>query len=348
MIFNSTTEKLINVSLCDFEKTLKKLTADHTKCDPCKPHSFDEIKDLIQAASAKSQNNFTANLIEQQLEENSFFHNNTDVEIYQHLRYLPAYWHSHNFIEIACVIQGTCTNYIQNSSIEMQEGDVCIIAPGTKHAISAFTDDCILFNILLRTSTFETAFFGVLNESDILSDFFIHTLYHSPGHPYLLFRAENDHELFNYIGYAYHESIRNRQYKNRMIISVINAFFIILLRNHGADVILPDSSENNDDNTILVLKYIQEHYNTLSLSELAGFFNYSERQLQRIIKNSTGMSFSENIQRLKLRQAARMLQNPDLSISFIAEELGYTDPSNFRHMFKKYYNMTPTEYRSTL
>lgn len=347
MILKNKSKYLPNPSMRDLEKILKTLSLQYTKCDPSKPHDFGEIREIIQAANVRSQNEFAKTLLEENLEENLFFHNDTDVEVYQHFRYLPAYWHAHNFFEIACVIQGSCTNYIADSIITMNEGDVCIIAPRTKHAISAFSDDCILYNLLLRTSTFETSFFGLLNENDVLSDFFMRTLYHSPGHPYLLFRAGKDYELFVYIEYIYQEFNRNRQYKNRMIISIMNAFFITLLRNHGADVILPNTSGRNDD-TVLVLQYIQKHYNTLTLSELASFFKYSERQLQRIIKNSTGMSFSENIQRLKLRQAARMLLNTDLPISAIAEELGYIDPSNFRHLFKKYYNMTPTEYRSSL
>lgn len=37
--------------------------------------------------------------------------------------------------------------------------------------------------------------------------------------------------------------------------------------------------------------------------------------------------------------------NPDISLSVIAEELGYQDSGNFRHTFKKFYGVTPAEYR---
>ena len=93
---------------------------------------------------------------------------------------------------------------------------------------------------------------------------------------------------------------------------------------------------------------MQENYTSITLKDLADFFNYSERQIQRIIKNCTGMSFSQNIQKLKMRRAARLLTNPDLSVSAIAEELGYMDSGNFRHIFKKYYGMTPAEYREKM
>ena len=152
---------------------------------------------------------------------------------------------------------------------------------------------------------------------------------------------------FNKINGHYEEFIGNRQYKNRMLNSIIDAFFITLLRNHGANVIVPSLAEDDqNENLIFILKYIQEHFATVTLKELSSFFNYSERQLQRIIKSSTGMSFSENIQQLRMNQTTRLLTNPDISIAVISEELGYSDIGNFRQAFKKCFGMTPLEYHN--
>jgi len=96
---------------------------------------------------------------------------------------------------------------------------------------------------------------------------------------------------------------------------------------------------------IQILDYINTNYSTVSLKQVADRFNYSERQLQRIIMNSTGMSFSRNIQNQKMQRAASLLVDSDLSISAICEQVGYPSPNNFRKMFLRYYNMTPSEYR---
>lgn len=310
------------------------------------PNTITNCQDILDQASHLMGFPLIEKLRQNSLSENLFFGKEFDVELYKHLRYLPAYWHSHTFLEVVCVFQGTCINYISDQDLKMQAGDICIIAPQTTHAISAFSDECIILNIELRTSTFETAFFGTLDGNDILSEFFAHTLYHSPSHPYIYFKTNGDKALFDYVLYAYGEAQGKRQYKNRMLNNVITAFFIMLLRNHGSGVILPDQSiSDTSENVILLLKYIQEHYNTISLSELAEFFNYSERQIQRLLKNYTGMSFRENIQKLKMKQASRLLVNSKLSVSAIAAELGYSNVGNFRTIFKKYYGLTPFEYR---
>lgn len=311
------------------------------------PVEFEEAALFLQKNMRDMPADLLSHLFEKELSEDSFFHSGTDVELYQHLRYLPAYWHKHSFFEIICVLEGTCSNYLAEHEMQLTAGDYCILAPDTRHALGVFSDDCLVFNLLLRVSSFETAFFGVLSDNDILSDFFSRALYHSTTHPYLLFRTGQDFEVRNYIGYAYQEFKRNRQYKNRMLNSVIQAFFITLLRNHGSDVIVPAfESSGHDDNLLLILKYMQEHYCTVTLGELSSFFNYSERQLQRIIKKSTGLSFSENIQKLKMRQASVLLKDSAMPVQAIADHLGYTDVGNFRRIFRKHFGMTPLEYRA--
>ncbi len=337
-----------NENMRPFEYALKSLYEQNPDRHLDQPHNLDEISDILNLATEKCGDDYEKRLLQQNLNEELFFAEGSDSEIYQHFRYLPAYWHTHTFVEIAGLPQGHCTNYIMDQKIEMTAGDICIIAPETVHAISAFSDDCLLYNFILRTSTFETAFFDVLNENDILADFFRRTLYHQNNYPYLLFRTGVDPELVNCLKLYLQESSRNRSYKSRMLNNYINLFFITLLRNHSTDVVFPDTdSPAGDENTILILKYMQDHYKTTSLSEMASFFNYSERQIQRIIKASTGLSFSQNIQKLKLSNAVRLLENSDLSISQISDELGYSAPENFRHAFKKAYNMTPVQYRET-
>ena len=66
------------------------------------------------------------------------------------------------------------------------------------------------------------------------------------------------------------------------------------------------------------------------------------------IKKKSRKAYSENIKKLRMKHALTMLQDQDLSVTDIAETLGYYDASNFRHVFKSFYHMTPQEYRNSL
>lgn len=126
-------------------------------------------------------------------------------------------------------------------------------------------------------------------------------------------------------------------------------YFSLLLRNHEQNVIIPNPKQHSpESNFIYMLHYLQSNYMTTSLKEFADFFNYSERQINRILHDYTDLSFSENIQKLKMNKAAVLLANPQLSLSDIAASCGYSNTSYFRNTFLKYYGETPADYRKKL
>lgn len=335
----------INTNLKDIEFLFKKFYLKNKSRCLDKPHNIEESYDIFHSVS-QTLNNFMPELLLDSLMEDSFFNEKLDVSIYPHLRYFPCVYHKHNFFEVTCLIKGNAINYIGNQKIEMKTGDYCIIAPNTNHAISLFSDDSFMINILLRRSTFEKTFLNTFSENDILSDFFIRNLYHSKEISYLLFKTGNDYEVHDFILTLYKEINSNKPYKKRMVNSILTSFFITLLRNHEKDVIIPSNNGIAKKDILPILRYIEDNYKSLSLNDLSHTFNYSERQLQRIIKTYTGISFSKNIQKLKMNYAANLLSKKEISITDISQELGYSNLSNFRQTFKKYYGTTPIEFRN--
>ncbi|HUM82610.1 MAG TPA: AraC family transcriptional regulator [Lachnospiraceae bacterium] len=334
----------ISIKLRPVETSFKELYIKYPDRKLSFPHETREISDIISAADTPKD--IFTRLFSTSLTDSDFIQTDVDIAIFQHIRYLPANWHKHNFFEIACVISGSVTNYIVNQEIPLTAGDICIVAPNMVHAVSAFSDDGIMLDILLRKTAFEKNFLALLPEDDILTSFFTHTLYDSGDMPYLIFKTDDDPDIQYFISALYHEFNRNRQFKKNMMNSILSAFFIVLMRNHEKDVIIPTVNESvMNENLIFMLRYMQENYEWISLQHLADFFNYSPRHVQRIITTATGCSFSENILKLKMKHAAELLRSA-LTISEIAEKLGYYDASSFRQAFKSYYLMTPNDYRS--
>ncbi len=54
------------------------------------------------------------------------------------------------------------------------------------------------------------------------------------------------------------------------------------------------------------------------------------------------------LNRLRLRKAAYLLNDKDAKVVSVATELGFDSVSHFHHLFKRYYGVTPAEYRRTL
>ncbi|AOZ92374.1 response regulator [Paenibacillus crassostreae] len=67
--------------------------------------------------------------------------------------------------------------------------------------------------------------------------------------------------------------------------------------------------------------------------------------LSKIYKTETGESLSDYMIRKRMERALYLLKNSNMKIYEITSELGYQNPQYFSKMFKKYYGVTPHEYR---
>ena len=83
----------------------------------------------------------------------------------------------------------------------------------------------------------------------------------------------------------------------------------------------------------------------ISVAELANHMHKSVRQLQRICKLDTGLTPLQLITILKLEKAAERILKSNATIAEIAYEHGFSDPSYFGNVFRKYHGITPMEFR---
>lgn len=86
----------------------------------------------------------------------------------------------------------------------------------------------------------------------------------------------------------------------------------------------------------------------VSVQTMANHLFISRSQLARKVQLITGMNTSEYVMRIRMTRARRMLEQGHLSISEVAVRCGFTDQSYFTRMFKKTYNLTPTQVKKTI
>lgn len=95
-----------------------------------------------------------------------------------------------------------------------------------------------------------------------------------------------------------------------------------------------------------VVQYLLHHYQLdIRQPELADMVSMSSSHFSRFFKKSTGHSFSDYLNKIRIDQACQRIQNTDLSISQIAYDVGYRNLSQFNLNFKKIYNITPKAYQ---
>lgn len=94
------------------------------------------------------------------------------------------------------------------------------------------------------------------------------------------------------------------------------------------------------------LLYIYDHFNTaLTLEEVAEYVHLHPSYFSSLFKKSTGSSFKEYLNMVRIEESKRLLSNTEFSIIDIAVAVGFEDQSYFSKVFKKYTGLTPKQFR---
>lgn len=109
-----------------------------------------------------------------------------------------------------------------------------------------------------------------------------------------------------------------------------------------------DEKSSNASPVKKACTYIQKHiHENITREDIAKEIYMNVDYLSRIFKKEMGISLKDYIVSEKMKLAVAMLSNTDFSVSMIAANLGFTNFSYFAQVFKKFYNMSPSEYRDT-
>ena len=97
-------------------------------------------------------------------------------------------------------------------------------------------------------------------------------------------------------------------------------------------------------NCSLVIKYIEEHFGEqITISQLSNLCKVSEAWLSRNFKSEIGITIHNYLLNCRMRAAVSMLYDkPIVDIGYLC---GFSDASHFISQFKRYFGLTPLEYK---
>lgn len=82
-----------------------------------------------------------------------------------------------------------------------------------------------------------------------------------------------------------------------------------------------------------------------SIETMADVVGTSVRTLQRRLEK-TGMVYSDLVDEVRLHTATSLLEDPDIPVTDIAFDVGYSDPAHFTRAFRRWAGVSPSEYRA--
>ena len=99
-------------------------------------------------------------------------------------------------------------------------------------------------------------------------------------------------------------------------------------------------------NPAFISQYIELHYmENLYLDHMAEILGTTPKYFSNYFKKTFGVNFVEYLNKVRLSHARELLRDTNLSIAEIGEKTGYLNSSTFTTTFKKYYGISPSDYR---
>lgn len=304
--------------------------------------SDEEFIGLLQKLPVEIQP-FVHKMVTSNIQEPDILPEGSDVFVYRHFNFIDDLVHSVDYFEICYVFRGSCQLRFEKEEFTLSEGDLCIIAPMSHQEAVIDDTTSVILMISIRKSTFDSTFFSLLSQKDLLSCFFRTHLYNEASPNYLLFMTNNSPDTKAIIKNLFMGNYMDDLYANNGTISWVNILFLHILRNYSNTIRFYNYHLAADFS--MILQYIQHNYRTLGLKELAESFHYNESHLSILIKKNTGSSFTDLITNLKISDSIDYLQRTDESIEKIAEYVGYNSADHFSRTFRKYYQYSPMQYR---
>jgi AraC-like DNA-binding protein len=96
-----------------------------------------------------------------------------------------------------------------------------------------------------------------------------------------------------------------------------------------------------------IIAYLRNHYMDpdITLGKMSTECGLSSTRISALVKDEYGITFKQLLNRIRLTEAKRLLQETDRQIIDIAFSLGYNDRSYFYKVFLKSEGISPSEFR---
>jgi AraC family L-rhamnose operon regulatory protein RhaS len=261
--------------------------------------------------------------------------------------------HRHHYFELLYILEGTGTHTINDNHYQYQQGNLYLLTPEDTHTfeIISATRCCIidftkgLFSKKHRKQTDRAE----ISEFFVSMEFIFHNHQNMEGH--IGMNVQEAALTDNLLMQLVREKEQSRIYSGIIMQNIVFLLLNLISRRIQENIIGELKNAGTKNVIHELTTYIQQHIyqkELLKLENLARQFHKTPDHLNRYFKKQTGLTLKTYISRYKLNLVETRLRYSDLTISEIADEMGFTDESHLNKVFKGVFGKTVKTYRKTL
>lgn len=254
-------------------------------------------------------------------------------------------WHWHEEMELIIIQKGAATITAGSMKFDLKEGEGAFINSNVIHSgLQISAEKCHLHSFVFHANL-------VCGSSDnIYMQKYISPLMQCPDIPGLELKNDTDwhaeilqcmqqaYTIFQAESFGFEFSIRDLL--SKICLSIVE-------HNQQLLSFQSDESETTIKRVKNMLDFIHHHYSEpLDLIQIASNVNISRRECLRCFQEILCTSPMQYLIKHRISSSAHLLRESSLNITEICTRCGFTSPSYFSKMFKRYLGCSPKEYRN--
>lgn len=305
-----------------------------------------KVLERIKTSEKENSSEHCANPEECATLKKEFFLDENSINVIFHFN--QSFKHNHDFFELVYIYRGSCTNIVDQTTLHLGQGDLCLMNANAVHQLLGTTVDDIILNIVISKDLLNRAFAMLLAQDEVISNFFLNSIFQkNQQQNFIVFPAQY-HGKTNSLLYLHNliaENFTQNLYYQKLQESLLCSLFVELTREYQMFANYQSEQKLKNSNFSQILLYISENYRDATIQSIADHFNYNPAYISRMIKKVTGKNFLEIIHYFKIQEACSYLKNSTMTISEISNRIGYANVSHFYKLFQKQTGISLTEYR---
>lgn len=240
-----------------------------------------------------------------------------------------------NYYKILVMLKGQATIYIGKNRYFTKSGDCVLFAPGSLyHAEISDEGGCRFgaINFRLPSPMDDRQFRRLMGVEDV-------SIYPQ------LASAGVTSSMVNIFENCFAESEGHYYQVLLLLKRLVGTIFY--LGNPVSAVTEEKTSRSSEENVVMMChRYlISNPAQAVTVEDMCSQFSLSQSYLYKCFSNVLGVSTKQFITDTKLDMAAKQLLQTDKNIAEIAAGTGFSNGYRFSNIFKKKYNISPSEYR---
>ena len=252
--------------------------------------------------------------------------------------------HTHDFMELVLVLDGSARHMTEEGEYLIHPGDVFVIPPGVAHGYKG-CDGMELVNINYETNRLNLPNTGLKGFPGYRALFTLEPAFRS-RHEFkgrLHLPPHKSREVSQLVKDLQEELYRRKDGFHFICLTLLMQVIGQLSRTYTE---METSTSRSFLRLAQVLQHIESHYaDDLKLEDLTKAAAMSTRTLQRCFQESFAMSPTHYLNRLRVGNACKELLRGNSTITEVAESVGIVDSNYFDRLFQQMVGTSPSDYR---